>query len=69
MMGDESQLEKIARIDANVTTLLGALPVIQQLDKDSAVNKREHRFAMWVIGLIATPVVLYFFKKLGVPIF
>lgn len=68
-MSDESHLEKIARIDANVTTLLAVLPVIQQLDKDSAVNKREHRFAIWVIGLVGAPLVLYFCKKLGLPIF
>jgi hypothetical protein len=66
---DESHGEKIARIDENVKALMTSLPMIQKLQIESELNKREHNIALGLIALTATPIISWFCKKLGIPIF
>lgn len=68
-MSDEPDEVKIARIDENVKLLLKTLPVISDLEKESAINKEQHRTAFWLISLLAAPSLLWICKKLGLPIF
>lgn len=63
---EDTHLEKIARIDENVKLLLQSLPVVSQLHVDSAVNKKEHRFALGILSGIALPVLVWIFKQLGI---
>lgn len=63
---DESHGEKIARIDANVETLLKFLPKVQELDKDSAVNKTQHKMLML---FVLTPLVYWLCHKVGFDLF
>jgi hypothetical protein len=62
---DESHIEKIAKIDANVEHIIKELSIVRELTVDSAINKREHRIAFAVISLLAVPILHYVFKKLG----
>lgn len=65
----ESNEAKIARIDANVKTLLQTLPVIETLKVESAINKREHKILFSVGAAIGAPLVMWVCKRLGVLIF
>lgn len=66
MAQGESHIEKIARIDANVKALMQALPIVHELNKDSAVNKREHRIAISLVGLIVLPMIAWICHALGI---
>jgi hypothetical protein len=63
---DESHSEKIARIDANVQMLVKVLPKVQELDKDSAVNKTQHKM---IVSILLTPIIYWVCHKLGVEFF
>jgi len=62
---DESHLEKIARTDENVRYLMRVLPLIQSLDRDSAVNKRDHKVAITVTGMVIFPFFVWLCRRLG----
>lgn len=66
MTQDESQAEKIARIDANVKSLLFTIPLVHHLDKESAINKREHKIAISILGILSLPVIAWICKTLGI---
>jgi hypothetical protein len=55
--------ETVYRIDENVKHLLKVVPIVTRLEKESAVNKREHRIAF----LLLMPLVLWVAKKFGIP--
>ena len=62
--GRDIYLEKLARIDTNVRILMNALPKLEELVVDSAVNKKEHKLAVGIATGVAIPVVMWILKKL-----
>jgi hypothetical protein len=57
---------KLAEVHTNVKILLSFLPKVQELDKDSAVNKTQHKMLM---SILLTPIVYWICHKLGVEFF
>jgi hypothetical protein len=67
-MSDETHGEKISRIDANVKLLLSSFSTLRDLEKDSAVNKREHKIFTALLVAVIPPSLLWFWKKLLITI-
>ena len=65
-MGLDDHGEKIARIDENIKELMRTLPIIQQLDQDSAINKKEHKIAISLGGILLLPIIVWVCKLIGV---
>ena len=53
-MNSEKMIETVSRIHRDVKHLLKVVPVVTRLEKESAVNKREHRIAF----LLITPLII-----------
>lgn len=68
-MDEETLGERIARIDANVQSLMHSVPKIHKLDIDSAVNVKEHKIAISLAVILGLPVAGWIFRKLGVALF
>jgi hypothetical protein len=65
---DDEHKERVARIDENVKHLIRILPVIQKLDRESEINKHEHKWAISIFAATVFPFLIWLVKRIGIQI-